>query len=179
MKEYIKRVNRRLIHESKIFTHYEDEMLTIDGHVSHFQTIEHKGAAGIIPVLENGKILMVRQFRNPISDYVLEIPAGGRNSKEESTKECALRELEEETGYRADDAELLVTFGPALAYSSEILDIYVAEDLKKGEQNFDPDEYVELEEWDVDALIELIYKGELIDGKTVAAILAYKNKYLK
>ncbi len=179
MKDYIKRINRKLIHKSRIFTYYEDEMQTNTGHISHFQTIEHKGAAAIVPVLENGKIVMVRQFRNPISRNVLEIPAGGRNSAEEPTKTCALRELEEETGYRADDAQFLISYGPAFAYSSEIIDIYVAHNLKKGEQHFDPDEYVEVEEWDVDDLCELIYSGEIKDGKTIAAILAYKDKYLK
>lgn len=178
MEASIKRIDRRLVHKGRILTLYDDTMESKTGHISHFDTLEHMGAAAIVPVLENGNILMVRQFRNPISQMVLEIPAGGRNSANEDTKLCALRELEEETGYKAEDAEFLISLGPAFAYCSEIVDVYVARDLKKGEQNWDPDEFIEVEEWSVDDLCELIYKGEMKDSKTVAAIMAYKNKYL-
>lgn len=178
MEASIRRIDRELIHKGRILTLYKDTMESVNGHISHFDTLEHMGAAAVVPVLENGNILMVRQFRNPISDFVLEIPAGGKKNKEEDSKLCALRELEEETGFKASDAEFLVRLGSAYAYCNEILDVYVARNLKKGEQNWDEDEFIEVEEWKLDDLCELIYKGEISDSKTVAAIMAYKNKYV-
>lgn len=178
MEASIRRVDRQLVHKGRILTLYNDTMESVNGHISHFDTLEHMGAAAVVPVLDNGNILMVRQFRNPISDFVLEIPAGGKKNKEEDGKACALRELEEETGFKSEQAEFLIRLGSAYAYCNEVLDVYVAKNLKKGEQNWDVDEFIEVEEWKLDDLCELIYKGEISDSKTVAAIMAYKNKYL-
>ena len=87
------RIGRRLIHKGNIIELNEDLMRLPDGREETYDFIFHKGAAAVIPVLDDGRILMVRQYRNAIDDYTLEIPAGGRNSVEEPTHECAYREL--------------------------------------------------------------------------------------
>ena len=89
------------------------------------------------------------------------------------------RELLEETGYVSDDLEMLLSIYPTVAYCNEKIDIYLARNLKKTAQHLDEDEFVAVEEWDVSDLEELIYHGIIQDSKTVGAILAYKNKYLK
>ena len=133
-----------------------------------------------MPILENGKILLVRQYRNALDRYTLELPAGKVDAGDEPRRICAFRELREETGYSVDstnELEFLIRIDTMVAFGDEEIDIFVAKNLKKGEQDLDEDESIDIEEWELDDLLELIYKGELKDSKTVAAILAYKNKY--
>lgn len=142
--------------------------------------IQHNGAAAVVPILDNGKILLVRQYRNALDRYTLELPAGKVDDKDEPRRICAFRELREETGYRVDspdELEFLIRIDTMVAFGDEEIDIFVAKNLKKGEQDLDEDESIDIEEWELDDLLELIYKGEIKDSKTVAAILAYKNKY--
>lgn len=131
----------------------------------------------MVPVTERGTILMVRQYRNAIDRYTLEIPAGGRDSLEEKTYDCAARELEEETGFRSDHLELLIQLKTAVAYCNEFIDVYVAKDLVPSHQHLDEDEFINVCEYTVDALCEKIFSGEIQDAKTIAAIMAYKVKY--
>ena len=142
--------------------------------------IQHNGAAAVVPILDNGKILLVRQYRNALDRYTLELPAGKVDAKDEPRRICAFRELREETGYRVDspdELEFLIRINTMVAFGDEEIDIFVAKNLKKGEQDLDEDENIDIEEWELDDLLKLIYKGEIKDSKTVAAILAYKNKY--
>ena len=112
-----------------------------------------------------------------IDRYTLEIPAGGRDSLEEKTYDCAARELEEETGFRSDHLELLIQLKTAVAYCNEFIDVYVAKDLVPSHQHLDEDEFINVCEYTVDALCEKIFSGEIQDAKTIAAIMAYKVKY--
>lgn len=176
--EKIRRIGRTLIARGKIIDYCQDDILLPDGRVEKYDLIEHKGAAAMLPEIEKGKILMVRQFRNALDRYTLEIPAGGLNSTAEPTKECAMRELEEETGYWAEegDVSFLIRIKTTVAFCTENIDVYFASNLKKTHQHLDDDEYVDVEIWDIEALVEKIYAGELQDGKTVAALLAYYNR---
>lgn len=178
MEQTIKRLNRELKHEGAIVDFYSDTMELPDGKITHWDLVHHrKGAAAVVPVLPDGKILMVRQFRNALDRITLEIPAGARDNTQEETIRCAARELEEETGYRSDNLEFLIALRPTVAYCDEFIDVYVARDLVHTAQHLDPDEYVELEAFELNRLCDMIYDGTLQDGKTVAALLAYKNKY--
>lgn len=178
MENLIKRVKRELKHQGAIVDFYSDTMELPDGRTAQWDLVHHrKGAAAVVPVLPDGKILMVRQFRNALDRITLEIPAGARDSVEEETIRCAARELEEETGYRSDRLDYLLSLRPTVAYCDEFIDVYVAHDLVHTAQHLDPDEYVELEAFELDQLCEMIYDGRLQDGKTVAALMAYKNKY--
>ena len=175
----VKRVKRVLEHEGAIVNFYSDYMETPDGKIKTWDYVEHrKGAAAVVPVLPDGKILMVRQYRNALDRFTLEIPAGARDSVTEPTIECATRELEEETGYRCDNLEFLLSLRTTVAFCNEMVDVYVARNLLPSKQNLDEDEFIELEEHSLEELCQLIYQGIIQDGKTVSAILAYKDKYV-
>lgn len=178
MENKIKRIDRKLEFQGTILDFYTDYMQMPDGKVEKWDFISHrKGAAAVVPVMDDGKILMVHQYRNALERMTIEIPAGARNHTTEDTKICAARELEEETGYRSDDLEFLISLKPTVAYDNEFIDIYVAKNLKPGRQHLDEHEYIELEPMDLDVLCERIFAGEIQDAKTVAALLAYKIKY--
>ena len=131
----------------------------------------------MIPVTEEGKILMVRQYRNALDRFTLEIPAGKLDSPDEPTLDCAARELEEETGYRAESMEFLISVNTTIAFCDEHIDIYLARDLKPSHQHLDEDEVIQVEEWELKDLEEMIFSGKITDAKTMAAILAYARKY--
>jgi len=173
------RIKRELVHEGAIVSIHKDTMKLPDGRIEYFDFIYHKGAAAVLPVKEDGKILMVRQYRNALDSYTLEIPAGGKNGVDEPTLDCAYRELEEETGYYTDkeNLELLLGLYTTVAFCNEKIDIYVAKNLVKTAQHLDDDEYIDVEEYTVDELMEMIYSGEIVDDKTIAAISTYKAKY--
>lgn len=176
--EEIKRVKRTLIANGSIIDYYQDTMLLPDGKTAQWDLIDHKGAAAIVPVLDDGRIIMVRQYRNALERYTLEVPAGGLNGREEPMIEAAKRELTEETGFVSDDLELLVSIRTTVAFCNEKIDIFVAKNLKPGKQHLDDDEYIEYEAYTVDELCAKIYACEIQDSKTICAILAYKDKYL-
>ena len=136
----------------------------------------HNGRPAVVAVKEDGKLLMVRQYRNALDRETLEIPAGGLNDVDEPTELAAARELEEETGYTAGKLELLLSVRTTVAFCD---DVYVATDLKRSKQHLDEDEYLDVVSCDVDELIQMIYDCRIQDGKTVSAILAYHNKYGK
>lgn len=175
----IVRIKRDLVAKGHIFDYYHDTMQIPNGNVAVWDFIQHKGAAAILPVREDGKILMVRQFRNALDRDTLEIPAGGLNGPVEPTDVAAMRELEEETGYKCDKVELLLSIRTAVAFCNEKIDIYLARDLQPSKQHLDEDEYIDVEEYTVEELLDMIYAGIIQDSKTVSAILAYANRYLK
>ncbi len=180
MENKIKRIDRTLKYQGVIVDFYSDTMQLPDGRTAQWDLIHHrKGAAAVVAVLSDGRIVMVRQFRNAIDRMTLEIPAGARDSTTEDTAVCAARELAEETGFHSDHLEFLLSLRTTVAFCDEFIDVYVARDLEPGEQHLDPDEYVEIEYHTIDELCELIYDGTLQDAKTVAALMAYKNKYCK
>ncbi|SFR98785.1 NUDIX hydrolase [Anaeromicropila populeti] len=174
MEEY-KRLKRELIHKGKIIDYYCDYMQIPNGTVAEWDFINHKGAAAIVPVDSDGNIIMVRQYRNALERYTLEIPAGGLNAGE-TMKECAVRELEEETGYRTKAAEHLIDIYTTVAFCNEKIGIYLAEDLMPGRQHLDSDEFLNVEKHSLTELMELIFTGKIEDSKTVSALLAYKAK---
>lgn len=178
--ERVKRLDRKLFHKASIFELYKDTMQISEGKTAEWEFIKHRGAAAVLPVLENGKILMVRQFRESIDRDTLEIPAGGLDSDDEPTIVAAARELEEETGFRAGkELEFLISVRTAPAYCNEKIDVYLATNLIRTEQKLDDGEYIQVEEWDLDDLIAMIYSGEIQDCKTVGSLLAYKLKINK
>lgn len=176
MKEF-QRIGREVVYKGAILDFCKDDIITPKGNHVKFDFLEHKGAAAVIPVLDDGRIIMVRQWRNAIDKFALEIPAGGKDGVDEPTLQCAARELEEETGFRSDNIQFLHTLVPAIAYSGEKIDVYVAFDLKKTHQHLDPDEDIELEIYTVEELLEKIINNEINDAKTIASIMTYFYKY--
>lgn len=176
MDKQVKRVKRELIRRGTILDIYIDTMELPNGKVEEWDFISHrKGAAAVVPVREDGKILMVRQYRNALERMTLEIPAGSRDSVTEDTKVCAARELEEETGYQSDDLSFLLSLRTTVAFCDEFIDVYLARNLRPGTQHLDEGEFIDVEAHDIDELCESIYAGKIQDSKTVAALLAYKN----
>ena len=171
--ESIRRVERNLIHHGHIFDYYEDTMETEEGHRHIWDTIVHNGAAAVVPVRDDGKILLVRQYRNPVERMTLEIPAGKRDSASESTYDCIVRELEEETGYRAEHISLLLKFTSAIAYSTEVIDIYLAKGLYHTEAHPDEDEFIDVVAYTPEELKKMIFDGTIMDSKTIAGVMAY------
>lgn len=172
----IKRLNRELLKQGAILDIYKDTMQLPNGKIEEWDFISHrKGAAAVVPVRADGKVLMVRQYRNAIERMTLEIPAGSRDSKTEDTKVCAARELEEETGYCSNNLTFLISLKTTVAFCDEFIDVYLARDLFPGVQHLDEGESIDVEAYDIDELCKMIYEGKLQDAKTVSALLAYKN----
>lgn len=179
MNETFKRLKRELVYKGAIIDVYKDYVETPTKTVAEWDFIGHRGAGAVVPVMPDGKILMVKQWRNALDRYTLEIPAGGLLNVQETTKECAKRELEEETGYKSSCIEYLLSVRTEVAFCNEKIDVYVATNLEPSVQNLDPDEYINVEAYTVEELKEMIYAGTLQDSKTVGAVLAYDNKYNK
>ena len=170
------RVDRQLKYTGTILKIYEDTVIA-NGHEAHWDFIHHDGAAAVVAVGDDGRLLMVRQYRNALDRETLEIPAGKLDEPGEPKIECAYRELEEETGYRCEHLEYLMSLNTTVAFCDEAIDIFVAQNLIPSRQHLDEDEVINVERWEVADLEELIYAGKLTDAKTVAAIMAYARKY--
>ena len=177
MGEHIKRLNRELKFKGKIIDFYQDTIEVDGNHTVIWDFIKHKGAAAVVPVTEDGKILMVRQYRNALDRYTLEIPAGALDAEDEPGRDCAARELEEEAGYRSDDLEWLITLRTTVAFCNERIEVYVAKNLIPSKQHLDEDEFIDLKAYSLDELKEKIFNGEIEDAKTVASLMAYAVKY--
>ena len=177
MVQKLKRIKRELVQKGAIVNMYKDSIELPDGKVAEWDFIEHrKGAAAVLAVLPDGRILMVRQYRNALDRETVEIPAGARDSVTEDTAICAKRELEEETGYICGKIEKLLALKSTVAFCNEFIDVYLATELTEGVQHLDEEEFIDVEAWKLSDLCEKIYAGEIQDAKTVAAILAYANK---
>ena len=142
-----------------------------NGHTAPREWIKHPGAAAVVPILPNGDIILVKQFRYPVNKVTIEIPAGKLDVEGEDPVGCAHRELSEETGYTASTVKHLISFYPTCGYSNEYLHIYLCRDLTRGEKHWDKDECIEILEYTPDELIDLIMKGEIEDSKTIIGIL--------
>lgn len=170
-----KRLNRELALKGNIIDFYKDTIEINGERVTTFDFINHKGASAMIPVDQDGKILMVRQYRNAIDSDTLEIPAGGLNAGEDNLT-CAIRECEEETGYRAGEVHHLIDIYTTVAFSNEKICIFYTTGIQPTKQNLDPDEFVSVEKYSLSELITMILEGKIKDAKTIAALLAYKTK---
>ena len=173
--EQIKRIDRKLIHSGAILDIYEDTMLLPNGKTEKWDFVSHRmGAACVLAVRPDGKLLMVRQYRNALERETLEVPAGKRDSLDEDTSICAARELEEETGYRAGKLEKLLALKSTVAFCDELIDVYLATDLERvGGQKLDESEEIDVEAWELKDLMDMCYSGIIQDAKTVASIMAY------
>ena len=172
----ITRLKRTEIAKGTIITYCHDTIKAPNGHICDYDFIRHHGAAAVLPIMDDGRILLVRQYRNAIDRFALEVPAGGLDGPDEPTIDAAKRELAEEAGYESDDISFLVSIYPTVAYGNEKIDIYLAKGLKKVKRDLDPDEYINVEAWDLDELAKLIFEGKIQDAKTVSAVMAYYYK---
>lgn len=145
---------------------HRDTVSLPDGKHTKREYIRHPGAVVIIPVLDDGKILLERQYRYPNDRVFIELPAGKIDPGEDPLA-CAIRELEEETGYTASEWKFVSTIHNAIAYSDEHLDIYLARGLTAGEAKLDDGEFIETITTSVDEMLDWVRSGKITDVKTV------------
>ena len=128
----------------------------------------------MVAIDEDGNVILVEQYRHPVGDLVLEIPAGMLEEGEDP-KKCAIRELEEETSFIATDLTYITTMYPTVGFCTEKLHIYLAKNLKQGNFNFDDDEFIQVKKVPLEEAINMIYTGKIIDSKTITGLLACKK----
>jgi ADP-ribose pyrophosphatase len=169
MELFEKTIETRRIHEGRVINLREDTVELPNGRIGKREIIEHKGAVAIVPLLPDGRVIMVRQFRKPCEEALLEIPAGGLN-KGEDPADCARRELSEETNH--DSAKLTHLFSIFLApgYSSELIHCYLAEELFTKDGTPDEDENLNVEIYPLSELLAMCDNGGIKDAKTVACL---------
>ena len=164
------------IFSGKLIDLYFDHIELPNGKLSTREWIKHPGAVCVIPILPNGNLCLIRQYRyGPRAEFI-EIPAGKLDAGEDPLV-CAKRELEEEIGYSAGKLTLLTNIHPAIGFSNEKMWMYLAEDLILSKQNLDQDEFLELYPLSVNEAIDLISQGKITDVKTVIGIL-WLEKFL-
>ena len=162
-------IKSEIVYEGPIFKVRKHIVNSVAGE-SVRDVLEHSGGVVMIAVTDDGKILMEEQFRKPLDKVILELPAGKLEPGEEPEK-AALRELAEETGYRAKTIQHIVTYTPTCGYSNEYLHVFVCKDLTPGETNLDDTEDIDVVEYTADELIDLIMSKQIIDSKTLVGIL--------
>ena len=171
-----------LIFDGKVLHLYRDEIYLPNGKEGFREYCRHMGAVCVVPVTDEGEIICVRQYRYAVGRTVLEIPAGKLDSKDEIPLDAAVRELREETGATAKKITYMGEYFSSPAILDECIHMFLAEGLEFGETDFDEDEFIETVKIPVDELVGLIMRGEIIDGKTQAAVMRAAlaiNKELK
>ncbi len=161
----------QLIFDGAILHLYKDDIDLPNGKPAFREVIRHVGAVCVIPVTDDGYAVMERQYRYPMDEVILEIPAGKLDSKEEDHEAAARRELWEETGYKAKELIPLGKFYPTCAYSDETIWMYLAKGLEKGERHLDEDEFLDVELIPLKDLVQQVLTGQIPDAKTQIAVL--------
>ena len=165
-----KTLESKRVYEGRIINLRLDSVSLENGNTAMREVVEHPGAVGIVALKENGDIVMVKQYRKAVEQVLLELPAG-KLEQGENPLDCAARELTEETGYTAGDLRYLVSFYTSPGFSNEVMHMFLATGLREGKNDPDDDEMVETVEISRDRAIDMILKGEIKDGKTIAGIL--------
>lgn len=166
-----RQASSELVFDGKILHLYHDKITLPNGEPADRELIRHVGAVCVIPITDDGMVVMERQYRYPVEEVILEIPAGKLDSKQEDHETAARRELEEETGYQARELIPLGKFYPACAYSDETIWMYLAKGLTKGQRHLDEDEFLDVELMPLRELVSMVLRGEIPDAKTQIAVL--------
>ena len=178
MPKYYSKLTEKKVSQKKIYdgviSFFKDEVELINGQKASRVYTKHPGASAIVPLTKEGKIIFVEQYRYPVHKITLEIPAGKLKPKQ-SPLACAKAELKEETGFSAGKWQKMLAFYPSTAFSTEILHIFLAKDLKKGSQHLDEDEFVNIKELSLKQSLKYIKEGKIRDSKTIIALLYLKT----
>lgn len=150
---------------------YQDTVQLPNGNSASREVIRHVGAVGVIPVTEDGKVIIERQFRYPLDRVITEIPAGKLDGFGEDRLSAAKRELEEETGYTAKEWTCIGDYYPTPAYCDERITLYLARGLELGRRHLDEDEFLNFEAVPLASLVADVMEGRITDGKTQVALL--------
>lgn len=168
-----KTLSTEMIYKGAILNLRRDKV-TVENGTSYREIIEHNGGAVLAAVTNEGKMVMVKQYRKPAERVMLEAPAGKIDPGEEAFN-AAIRELKEETGYTAGKVTKLTEFYPSVGYSQEVLHLYLCTELTEGETCPDENEALDVLTVDVDELFKMIMNGEIRDAKTIIAIMMVKE----
>ena len=168
------RITTEVVYKGDFLDVRRDEVLLPNGETGTREWINHPGAVVIIPILPNGEIALIKQFRYATESEFIELPAG-KLDKGEEPKACALRELEEEVGYKAGKMEFIAKIHPAIGFTNEIMSIYLAESLEKTNYNRDKDEFIELIPTNTEAALNLVWENKITDVKSIIGLLWLKR----
>ena len=166
-----KQVESREIFDGYIMHVFKDTVELPNGKLAPREYMRHVGAVCVVPLLDDGSVLLERQFRYPVGRVLMEIPAGKLDSKDEDPRKAAARELLEETGAVAEELIELGMFLPACAYSDEAIHMYAAKKLTFREQKLDADEFLNVFTMPLEQAVEQVLSGEIWDAKTQTALL--------
>ena len=164
-------VSSRSIHDGRIVKLSLEEVRLPNGNTVTLEVIKHPGAAAVVPVDDEGNVVLVRQYRHATGGWLLEIPAGKLDHPGESPEDCALREVEEETGYRAGRLRSLGWIWTTPGFTDEKIWLYLASELTPVPSNLQPDEALSVEKLPMDEAVRRAASGEIVDGKSVCALL--------
>lgn len=167
---YEKTLDSLVIHNGKIITVTEDTVELENGKTAKREVVHHHGGVSIVPITDNDEIILVKQFRYPIQEVILEIPAG-KLEKDEDHFECGKRELLEETGAVASQYTYLGLLYPTTGYDTEKIHMYLAKGLTFAKQDLDADEFLDVVKIPFDKVVEMIMSNEIKDAKTQIAVL--------
>lgn len=179
--EVFERLEEKTIESKEVFAGkmlhaYEDRITLPNGGESTREYVKHIGAVAIVPITDDNKVVMEKQYRYPMAAVVTEIPAGKLDAVDEDRLEAAKRELKEETGIVADEWTALGEYHPASAYSTEKIWLFMARGLHRGNQKLDFDEFLVVEEVPLSELVQDVLKGRITDGKTQVALIKAAEK---
>ena len=166
-----------IVYRGRLFSFAVDDITLPNGVRTQIALVRHPGSTGIVPIDDDGRVVMTRQYRHPVGEYLLEIPAG-TTEPGESPLACARRELAEETGLKAKELIELARIHILPAYSDELIHVYLARGFSPARQNLDPDEIIEVEKYPLDAVMEMINNGRITDALTILSI-QYAWQYLR
>jgi ADP-ribose pyrophosphatase len=161
--------NRQIIHQGRVFSLIRENVTLDNGVTTDLEFLEHPGAAAIIPLLNDSRVLLLKQYRHALKKYIWEIPAGTLDPQE-SVMNCAKRELIEETGYSADQWQKLGELTPVPGYSDERIHVFLAAGLQPARQHLDKDEIINVQEIEFNEALAMIKRGEIQDAKSIAGL---------
>ena len=175
MKLEEKTITSTKVYECFFMKLYEDKVLLPNNEMSNWIFIKHDGASAVLPITKDGKIVLIKQFRYPVNQVMIEIPAGKKDEPSEDGLVCAVRELEEETGYRSNHIVKFQDLYNCVGYSNEMIELFIAYDCEKidNPKNGDDDEFIELLEVSKQEAKSLLNQGKITDAKTIVTLQHY------
>lgn len=167
--------SKATLYEGRVFKLFRENVTLNNGVTVDLDIIRHPGASAMIPMSGNDNVILIKQYRHAIGDFIWEIPAGTLDPNE-TPLECAKRELIEETGFSANTWQKLGEITPVPGYSNELIHIFLANDLMPAEQDLDKDEVLDVHEVPLGKAIEMIHEGAIRDSKTISGLFMAINR---
>ncbi len=174
----MKVIEKSTLHRGRVFRLVREKVTLSNGTTADLDLIRHPGAAAMVPLAQDNSLILVRQYRHAVGDFLWEIPAGTLNPKEKPL-ECAKRELIEEIGYSAGRWEKLGEIIPVPGYSDERIHIFLATELDPAEQKLDPDEILNVHQIPMEKAFEMIEAGAIQDSKTISSLFLARARLEK